>query len=113
MVLLVVHESISSLESWKIIFNYQKESVHTLMTRKKKSSIVKKQWSHQTKQYIQKNIVVTSQAKLALEELLSHLNATVTHSYLKSVVMKPYWIELQMTLILPYANDHPILSALM
>lgn len=83
------------------------------MTRKKKRSIVKKQWSHQTKQYIQKNIVVSSQAKLALEELLSHLNATVTHSYLKSVVLKPYWIELQMPLILPYAKDHPTLSALM
>src|SRR5690554_1818647 len=80
------------------------------MTKNKKSSIVKRQWSQQNKQFINKNIVVTSQAKLALQELLDYLNKTVDHPYLKSVVLKQYWIDMQMPIILPYGKDHPSFS---
>ena len=83
------------------------------MTRKRKNSIVKKQWSHQSKQHIQKSIVVGYEASHALEALSNHLKSTVTHPYLKSAVIKPYWIEMQMPLLLPYAKEHPSYSVAM
>ncbi len=83
------------------------------MTRKKKSSIVKRQWIHQSRQYYQKNIVVTSQAHRALQELLKHLKATITHPFINSIEVKPYWLEMQLPLLLPYAKDRNNLSVSM
>ncbi len=72
------------------------------MIKKKKNSIVARQLSQQTQQFVSKSIVTTSQAHNTLQRLLKHLKATIAHSYVKDVEINHYWLEIQLPLLLPY-----------